>query len=82
MNGIYQYESYLKEIFKKLDTNGDGKISKKELEEFFAKETPFLMNQSVAESMAEVDLNGDGFIDMEELIQHMRSKRSKTLGGK
>jgi len=79
LNGIYQYESYLKDIFKKLDTNKDGKVTKKELEEFFKSETPFIFNQDIAECMNEIDLNKDGVIDQAELIAHMRTKRSQSI---
>ena len=79
LNGIYQYESYLKDIFKKLDLNKDGKISKQELEGFFNSQTPFLYNQSIAEVIKEIDLNNDGEIDLEEMVTHMRTKRAKEF---
>lgn len=77
LNGIYQYESYLKEIFNKLDKDNDGQVTKKELEDFFYNETPFLLNQDVNECMKELDLNNDGVITIDELIEHMRTKRTQ-----
>ncbi len=81
LNGIYQYESYLRDIFKKLDKDNDGQVTKKELEDFFYNETPFLLNQDVNECMKEIDLNNDGVITLDELIEHMRTKRTKGFEG-
>jgi Ca2+-binding EF-hand superfamily protein len=54
------------EKFNAADANGDGKLSKEEVENAF----PFL-----SEKFAEHDKNGDGFLSWEEYIGHDRWAR-------
>jgi len=60
----------LEEFIKKMDTNGDGKVSK---EEFLSQE-----KQQAEERFAKIDANGDGTVDkleMEEAGRKMREAR-------
>lgn len=70
----------LEEFFKKMDTNGDGKISK---EEYVAHEKTM-----AEERFSKIDTNNDGFIDMKEfeeaarkLSEARRSQQGPPSGG-
>jgi len=76
----FTQEDYLWPAFRVFDRNGDGKISKKELEQV-------LMNpdiDSIAgiatdidEILANADTNNDGEIDFEEFVAMMRTDKDK-----
>ncbi len=59
------------EMFKKLDTDGDGKISKEEADK--------AEHKMIKEHFAEIDTNGDGYISKDE-FKAFRPKRPQ--GGK
>ena len=67
-----QENEYL-EIFKSFDTNGDGKIEKKELQEAFHRMGETLTPAEIDVLLEQFDLNGDEIIDFEELCQMMKA---------
>ncbi|XWS21175.1 hypothetical protein CRYUN_Cryun30bG0032800 [Craigia yunnanensis] len=60
-------EEQLKVIFKEHDTNGDGRLSKKELSEAFQKLGSRNPGWRVRRSLHHADTNGDGSISLDEL---------------
>ncbi len=70
--------------FSFFDTDSDGKISQKELNDGRekrhakkAKEGKMLRNTQNAPSFAEFDTNGDGFISKEEFKAHQKARRAQ-----
>src|SRR5258708_5654104 len=59
------------EVFKKLDTNGDGKIS---LEEFLAGPAGKKDPEKAKEAFKKKDKDGDGFLTLEEFSAHGEKK--------
>jgi hypothetical protein len=59
------------EVFKKLDTNGDGKIS---LEEFLAGPAGKKDQEKAKETFKKKDKDGDGFLSLEEFSAHGEKK--------
>ena len=57
----------VEEYLKRMDANGDGKVSKEEFMAFHQKE--------LEERFKRLDANGDGFVDKSELEQAMKSLR-------
>jgi Ca2+-binding EF-hand superfamily protein len=54
-------------IFKKLDTNGDGKLSPEEFKQFGQRSEKAKSHPEMAEKLFKrLDTNGDGFISFEE----------------
>ncbi|KAI3939839.1 hypothetical protein MKW98_029615 [Papaver atlanticum] len=72
----------LKQVFKLIDTNGDGKISSLELGEVLLclgheKST---VTKEAEVMLKEVDCNGDGFIDLDEFMNVVAGDSSKSKG--
>ncbi|KAI4307637.1 hypothetical protein L6164_030805 [Bauhinia variegata] len=61
-------------IFKRFDTNGDGKISAAELGDSL-KTLGSVTADEVQNMMAEIDTDGDGFISYEEFTDFARANR-------
>ena len=62
--------SQLKQVFKLIDTNGDGKISSLELSEMLLSlgQKRSVAKKEADEMVRELDGNGDGYIDFEEFM--------------
>lgn len=76
-NEHYKKEKYLKSVFKKIDKDGNNKITKIELEAFYNREVQYLNDEQLLACIEECDYNGDGVIDYNELLQLMKGKRQK-----
>lgn len=70
--------------FSYFDTNGDGKITKSELEDGrktrhseMAKEGKMLRNSANAPTFSALDTNGDGVISKKEFAVHQEAMRTK-----
>eukprot|EP00494_Astrolonche_serrata_P025878 UN26139 len=59
-------DTLLKDAFKLVDTNGDNKVSRKELRTFLNKIDESLSDKDFDELFKAADTNGDGHIDMDE----------------
>ncbi|XP_077230196.1 calcium-binding allergen Ole e 8-like [Tasmannia lanceolata] len=57
----------VEEIFKRLDTNGDGKIRVSELGELMNALSSFTSREELKRMMEEIDTDGDGFVDLKEV---------------
>jgi Ca2+-binding EF-hand superfamily protein len=71
-------------IFKKLDTNGDGKLSPEEFKQFGQRSEKAKSHPEMTEKMFKrLDTNGDGYISFEEFkagLQKMKDAKSKAKG--
>ena len=56
----------LSRVFQIFDKNGDGKIARNELKEFFKSVGILIPEKEINEMMAKMDVNGDGFMDINE----------------
>jgi calcium-dependent protein kinase len=68
----------LRNIFKNIDVNGDGKLSKEELIKGLAgqeQETPEDFDSHIEKIIREVDTDGNGFIDYNEFIKATISQK-------
>ncbi|XP_031497918.1 probable calcium-binding protein CML18 [Nymphaea colorata] len=59
----------MERVFRRFDTDGDGKISVSELGELLRAFGSAVSEDEAARMMRDVDVNGDGFIDMDEFAQ-------------
>ena len=77
---LSQFENLqeITEVFRELDRNGDGKISKEELIAVSKTKGIALLGGSVQHIMKEVDVNHSGFIDYTEFLIAFR-KFGKNL---
>ncbi|KAK4373373.1 hypothetical protein RND71_008757 [Anisodus tanguticus] len=62
-------EEELKQVFKKFDVNGDGKICSSELGSIMASLGNAATEEELVSMIREVDSDGDGFIDLQEFIE-------------
>lgn len=68
LNGKAQIAE-LEQIFKKLDVNGDGKISSSELGSMMNCLGQTATEEELRKMIREVDADGDGFIDFQEFVE-------------
>ncbi|KZV14267.1 hypothetical protein F511_43968 [Dorcoceras hygrometricum] len=70
-----EMSSQLQNVFKFMDTNGDGKISPLELKQFVSSlgDENSMSAAELAEGMVrEMDCDGDGFVSLDEFMRVMR----------
>ncbi|KAK8963135.1 putative calcium-binding protein CML25 [Platanthera guangdongensis] len=68
----------LERVFRKFDSNGDGRISASELGAIFASLGHPVSEEEQALMMSEADVDGDGFISLEEFVDLNTSKVDTT----
>ncbi|KAL9239654.1 hypothetical protein vseg_013957 [Gypsophila vaccaria] len=56
----------LKRVFQMFDRNGDGKITKKELNDSLQKLGIFIPDKELTQMIDKIDENRDGFVDIDE----------------
>ncbi|CAO2826477.1 unnamed protein product [Amaranthus hypochondriacus] len=56
----------LKRVFQMFDRNGDGKITKKELNDSLQNLGIYIPDKELSQMIEKIDVNKDGFVDMEE----------------
>ncbi|KAL2935706.1 Calmodulin-like protein 3 [Bienertia sinuspersici] len=56
----------LKRVFQMFDRNGDGKITKRELNDSLQNLGIYIPDKELTQMIEKIDVNKDGFVDMEE----------------
>ncbi|KAM7265520.1 hypothetical protein ACFE04_003203 [Oxalis oulophora] len=56
----------LRRVFQMFDRNGDGKITKKELNHSLENLGIFIPDKELTQMIEKIDVNGDGFVDIDE----------------
>ncbi|XP_021841862.1 calmodulin-like protein 3 [Spinacia oleracea] len=59
-------QAELKRVFQMFDRNGDGKITKKELNDSLQNLGIYIPDRELSQMIEKIDVNKDGFVDMEE----------------
>ncbi|KAJ6289787.1 hypothetical protein OIU78_025659 [Salix suchowensis] len=59
-------QAELKRVFQMFDRNGDGKITKKELNDSLENLGIFIHDKELTQMIETIDANGDGFVDIDE----------------
>uniref|UniRef100_A0ACD5XI81 Uncharacterized protein n=1 Tax=Avena sativa TaxID=4498 RepID=A0ACD5XI81_AVESA len=59
-------ESELRKVFQMFDKNGDGQITKKELDESLKNLGIYIPDDELDATMGKIDTNGDGCVDVQE----------------
>ncbi|XP_010678981.1 calmodulin-like protein 3 [Beta vulgaris subsp. vulgaris] len=59
-------QAELKRVFQMFDRNGDGKITKKELNDSLQNLGIYIPDKELTQMIEKIDVNKDGFVDMEE----------------
>ncbi|CAL0327038.1 unnamed protein product [Lupinus luteus] len=78
-NNMYNNDVKFKDVFEHLDVDKDGKISSKELVDYFAS-VGESMNHRVAKSVVnEFDSDGDEFLDFEDFVKLMKEENNDEL---
>jgi calcium-dependent protein kinase len=72
----------LRKVFQAMDSNGDGKLSREELFDYYAKEMgPEQATEEVNRIMNEVDTDNSGFVDYTEFIKATLDYKTITSAG-
>ncbi|PSR98309.1 Calmodulin-like protein [Actinidia chinensis var. chinensis] len=56
----------LRRVFQMFDRNGDGRITKKELNDSLENMGIFIPDPELTQMIEKIDVNGDGFVDIDE----------------
>lgn len=70
----------LKRVFQMFDRNGDGRISKKELNDSLENMGIFIPDKELSQMIDKIDINGDGCVDIDEfgtLYQTIMAERDE-----
>ncbi|EYC14046.1 hypothetical protein Y032_0042g679 [Ancylostoma ceylanicum] len=67
-------ESELREVFKEFDKNGDGKITKEELELALVQLGEKPSNSKIDAIISQADTDGNGCIEIDEFLQVLRQQ--------
>jgi calcium-binding protein CML len=73
-------QTELKRVFQLFDRNGDGRITKKELNDSLEKLGIFIPDKDLSQMIDKIDINGDGCVDIEEfgeLYQNIMEEREE-----
>ncbi|MBA0556146.1 hypothetical protein Golax_010385 [Gossypium laxum] len=62
-----------KKVFQMFDKNGDGRISKEELNESLKKLGIFIPDDELTQMIEKIDVNGDNYVDIEEFRELYQS---------
>ncbi|KAB2090021.1 hypothetical protein ES319_A03G099000v1 [Gossypium barbadense] len=60
-------------VFQMFDKNGDGRISKEELNDSLKKLGIFIPNDELTQMIEKIDVNGDNYVDIEEFHELYQS---------
>lgn len=71
-------DSYVRNIFKLMDRDGNGKISKKELKVSMNSCIGIVSDDEIDQMLQEADTNGDGQLQYEELLAILQNQRDKS----
>ncbi|XP_016732500.1 calmodulin-like protein 7 [Gossypium hirsutum] len=62
-----------KKVFQMFDKNGDGRISKEELNDSLKKLGIFIPDDKLTQMIKKIDVNGDNYVDIEEFRELYQS---------
>ncbi|MBA0828296.1 hypothetical protein Goarm_012988 [Gossypium armourianum] len=62
-----------KKVFQMFDKNGDGRISKEELNDSLKKLGIFIPDDELTQMIEKIDVNGDNYVDIEEFRELYQS---------
>ncbi|XP_054808802.1 probable calcium-binding protein CML41 isoform X2 [Prosopis cineraria] len=67
-------EDELREVFRRFDGNGDGKISALELRSYFGSIGEYLSHEEAEGVIRDLDSDGDSLLDMEDFMKLMKKE--------
>ena len=71
-------EKFVQDLFKYLDKDANGSVTKEEIEIYFAEYPNFKLEMDIMDVIRECDLNRDGTISLQEFLQAMKSRDSRA----
>ncbi|KAI4330337.1 hypothetical protein MLD38_028635 [Melastoma candidum] len=73
-------EDELREVFRRFDEDGDGRISATELRSFFASIGEYMSHEEAQGVINELDTDGDGQVNFEDFVSLMRMDGREGAG--